>query len=132
VIAACCERSLTTVCIEQPELHLHPRLQAELGDLIITGALGHQKSEFYLSDADGNEVTITVPKSMIRRNDVAGAQEPELEEDEPAEDDDMESDQPSAPHRAERRVRIPRTMIVETHSGLLVLRILRRIRETSG
>jgi len=53
--------------IEQPELHLHPALQAEMGDLFINSALGEQKNKF----------------------------------------------------------------IVETHSEHLILRILRRIRETS-
>lgn len=34
--------------IEQPELHLHPALQAELGDLFIQSALGEQKNTFIL------------------------------------------------------------------------------------
>lgn len=55
------------VTIEQPELHLHPGLQAELGDLFIESALGENQNTF----------------------------------------------------------------IIETHSEHLILRILRRIRETS-
>jgi hypothetical protein len=55
------------ILIEQPELHLHPALQAELGDLFIESALGEQKNTF----------------------------------------------------------------IIETHSEHLILRLLRRIRETS-
>src|SRR5262245_34270914 len=32
------------LAIEQPELHLHPGLQAELGDVFIKSALGHQRN----------------------------------------------------------------------------------------
>lgn len=36
------------VAIEQPEIHLHPALQAELGDLFIESALGPNKNTFIL------------------------------------------------------------------------------------
>lgn len=36
------------VTIEQPEIHLHPALQAELGDVFIKSALGEQKNTFLL------------------------------------------------------------------------------------
>jgi hypothetical protein len=35
-------------CIEQPELHLHPALQSELGDVFIQSALGGQGNTFIL------------------------------------------------------------------------------------
>jgi len=37
-----------TLLIEQPELHLHPAFQAELGDLFIKSALGEQKNTFII------------------------------------------------------------------------------------
>jgi len=36
------------VAIEQPEIHLHPALQAELGDVFIESALGEQRNTFIL------------------------------------------------------------------------------------
>jgi predicted ATPase len=34
--------------IEQPEIHLHPALQAELGDVFIESALGGQRNRFLI------------------------------------------------------------------------------------
>ena len=36
------------VAIEQPEIHLHPALQAELGDVFLASALGEQRNAFIL------------------------------------------------------------------------------------
>ncbi len=36
------------VAMEQPEIHLHPALQAELGDVFIEGALGERRNMFIL------------------------------------------------------------------------------------
>jgi hypothetical protein len=37
-----------TLAVEQPEIHLHPALQAELGDVFIESALGERKNTFIL------------------------------------------------------------------------------------
>ena len=36
------------MAIEQPEIHLHPALQAELGDLFIESALGERRNTFFV------------------------------------------------------------------------------------
>jgi hypothetical protein len=68
IVIQCLLSNGTTICIEQPEIHLHPAMQAELGDLFIEAALGNRKN----------------------------------------------------------------TLILETHSEHMILRILRRIRETTA
>ena len=78
VLIAALDRSLPIAFIEQPELHLHPKQQAMLGDVF--AAQTSTKTRWYIPP-DGKD-----------------SQE--------------------------------RTIIVETHSELLLLRILRRIRET--
>ncbi|MDE0082163.1 MAG: DUF3696 domain-containing protein [Gammaproteobacteria bacterium] len=35
-----------TLCVEQPEIHLHPRLQAELADLMIANTEGHGEKQW--------------------------------------------------------------------------------------
>lgn len=40
--------SQSIIAMEQPEIHLHPALQAELGDVFIKSALGEQKNTFIL------------------------------------------------------------------------------------
>lgn len=46
VISYASEQSI--IAIEQPEIHVHPALQAELGDVIIESALGERKNTFIL------------------------------------------------------------------------------------
>ncbi len=84
VVVAVLDPDVKMLAIEQPELHLHPRLQAVLGDLLITGALRRGIETYY----EGNRFDESV-------------------------------------HKREAPI------IVETHSEHLILRLLRRIRETT-
>jgi len=48
VVVTALDGSTRLLAIEQPELHLHPRLQAELGDLFIEAALGERHQQILL------------------------------------------------------------------------------------
>lgn len=48
VLVAAYASNQKILAMEQPEIHLHPALQAELGDVFITSALGKQKNTFIL------------------------------------------------------------------------------------
>jgi len=43
VLAAACDQSLPVVVLQQPELHLHPALQAELGDVFVELSRGGRR-----------------------------------------------------------------------------------------
>lgn len=51
------------VAIEQPEIHLHPKLQAELGDVFISAALGGQENTFVL-ETHSEHLLLRVMKRM--------------------------------------------------------------------
>ena len=48
IIVQCILSADKTLLIEQPELHLHPAQQAELGDLFIEASLGENKNTFLI------------------------------------------------------------------------------------
>ena len=48
ILATACGSNNQIHAIEQPEIHVHPALQAELGDLFIESALGERKNTFLL------------------------------------------------------------------------------------
>lgn len=83
VVHALAERE-SIIMVEQPELHLHPALQAKLGDLFIESALGESKNQFILETHSEHLIlrllrrirettrgTLPEGKSPIRREDVA-------------------------------------------------------------
>lgn len=72
------------IAIEQPEIHLHPALQAELADVFIESALGEQKNTYILETHSEHlilrllrrirqtaEKTLPAGKTPIRPEDVA-------------------------------------------------------------
>ncbi|MDD5198393.1 MAG: AAA family ATPase [Terrimicrobiaceae bacterium] len=53
----------SVVAIEQPEIHLHPALQAELADVFIESALGDQKNTFLL-ETHSEHILLRLMKRM--------------------------------------------------------------------
>jgi hypothetical protein len=46
VVVALLDGKQRLICVEQPELHVHPKVQAGLADLVIEAAIGHRHSVF--------------------------------------------------------------------------------------
>ena len=64
-----------TLLIEQPEIHLHPALQAELGDVFIQSALGEQQNTFIL-ETHSEHLILRILRRIRETND--GELEPGL------------------------------------------------------
>jgi predicted ATPase len=63
ILVQCLVAENNLVLVEQPELHLHPRLQSELGDLFIDAALGECKNTF-LIETHSEHLLLRVMKRM--------------------------------------------------------------------
>jgi len=62
LIHSCAGRN-KLIAIEQPELHLHPALQGELGDVFIESALGENKNSFLL-ETHSEHLLLRIMKRM--------------------------------------------------------------------
>lgn len=94
--------------IEQPELHLHPRMQCALGDVLIQGALGHR----------------TTMTNLIYRNS-KGEVVPQRQWSVGDSDERVEQEEDVSAKEEKSDLQTPRCVIVETHSEHLILRIRR-------
>jgi hypothetical protein len=75
VIVNCVANSNTTVLIEQPELHLHPRLQGDLADLFIETAITGSQHNTYLLETHSEALILRllrrVREGVIKPDDIA-------------------------------------------------------------
>ncbi|WP_166791463.1 AAA family ATPase [Cryobacterium sp. Hh38] len=66
VVDACINSAGQVICIEQPELHIHPRLQAKLGNLFVSSI---RRGNQIIAETHSENVLLRVRK-MIRRGHI--------------------------------------------------------------
>lgn len=67
VVVAAQEANASIVCIEQPELHIHPSVQVGLGDLFIDGAKKHGLS--FLIETHSEHLILRILRRIRETND---------------------------------------------------------------
>lgn len=58
-----------SVAIEQPEIHLHPALQSELGDVFINAALGENRYNHFLIETHSEHLMLRIMRRIRETND---------------------------------------------------------------
>ncbi len=56
ILVYCSSESNATICIEQPELHLHPRLQGDLADVFIRTSIGSEQNNSYVIETHSEHI----------------------------------------------------------------------------
>lgn len=74
VLAAACDRSLPVVVLQQPELHLHPALQAQLGDVFVELSRGNRR---LIIETHSEHLLLRVLKRLRQSGNATGI-DPEL------------------------------------------------------
>lgn len=68
VLASACAARNKIIAVEQPEIHLHPALQADLADVFIQSALGEDKNRF-LIETHSEHLLLRVMRRMRETSD---------------------------------------------------------------
>ncbi len=68
IVTECLGRSGQVVCIEQPELHLHPRLQSNLGDLFVEAVI--EQGNQIIAETHSENLLLRV-RRLVREGTIA-------------------------------------------------------------
>ncbi len=131
VVVGVLDGSSNIFAVEQPELHVHPAVQVALGDLFIDSLKNREQNieEFYQKLDKAlwvNEQIEEIEKLNEKSKKIENSENKEL-----IEFLDLMKDPEKDPEFIDKIKSSNRTMLIETHSEHLLLRLLRRVRETT-
>lgn len=118
IMAATYENSAIRTClIEQPELHLHPKLQLNVADFLISTALRRNDQIIDLFNVSTEKFNLNSFRPHVRKPEIRAMLDYGKV--------DIEDYELAAAFYNQKK-----QWIIETHSEHIILRLLRRIRET--